>query len=187
MDEKIVAKGKIFELVQLPQKDGRVFEVARRAPGTRIIIANTERREVLLTKERRWEIDGWDYRLPGGKVFDTLDEFEAHRQNQGDILEAATAKAIEEARQEAGIDIVDPELVKKSSLGATVEWDLYIFAATNWRKNADGQDLQEDEQEGIEVAMYPFAQVEQMILNGDMQEDRVALVLLRWLKQQARV
>jgi len=57
MDEKIVAKGKIFELVQLPQKDGRVFEVARRAPGTRIIIADMERREVLLTKERRWEID----------------------------------------------------------------------------------------------------------------------------------
>jgi hypothetical protein len=86
--------------------------------------------------------------------------------------------------QEAGIDIFDPKLVKKSTLGATVEWDLYIFVATSWQKNADGQDLQEDERAGIEVAMYPFGQVEQMILSGDIQEDRVAMVLFRWLKQQ---
>lgn len=184
MDERIVAKGKIFELVQLPQKDGRVFEVARRAPGTRIIIADLHRREVLLTKEYRHELGTHDYRLPGGKVFDTLEEYDEHRKDDGDILAAATAKVIEEARQEAGIDVVSPTLVKKSSLGATVEWDLYIFAATEWRKNADGQDLQEDEQEGIEVKMYSFAQVEKMILDGNMQEDRVALVLLRWLKQQ---
>ena len=35
MEEYIIAKGKIFELVQTKQPDGRVFEVARRAPGVR--------------------------------------------------------------------------------------------------------------------------------------------------------
>jgi hypothetical protein len=37
MNEIIFAKGKIFELVHISQKDGRVFEVARRAPGVRLI------------------------------------------------------------------------------------------------------------------------------------------------------
>ena len=39
-DEVIYARGKLFELVQQKQPDGRVFEVARRAPGVRVIIAD---------------------------------------------------------------------------------------------------------------------------------------------------
>lgn len=185
MQERIIASGTMFELVQLPQKDGRVFEVARRAPGVRLIIADRNRRQVLLTKEHRRELDGWDYRLPGGKVFDSLDEFEAYRESGKDMVAAATAKAKEEAAEEAGIDVQALTLFKKSSLGATVEWDLYIFEATDWQLHPAGQNLKEDEQRGIEVKRYPYAEVEQMILRGDIQEDRIALVLLQWLKRQA--
>ncbi|HSX35413.1 MAG TPA: NUDIX domain-containing protein [Patescibacteria group bacterium] len=184
MSEEIFATGRIFELIQIPQPDGRIFEVARRAPGVRVIIADKTARKVLLTREHRWELDDWDFRLPGGKVFNSLDEFEKHRQSSDDIIDAAAAKAKEEAAEEAGIQINDVKLYKKSSLGATVEWDLYVFEATNWQPHPNGQDLKEDEVQGIDVQMYAYAEVEKMILDGKMQEERIALVLLRWLKQQ---
>jgi hypothetical protein len=40
----------------------------------RIIIQNEEKK-ILLTKEFRYELDAYDWRLPGGKVVDTLDEY----------------------------------------------------------------------------------------------------------------
>lgn len=183
MNEETIAKGKLFELVQLKQDDGRVFEVARRAPGVRLIIVSREAGKVLLTKEFRHELNDWDYRLPGGKVFDSLDEYEAHRASGDDILNAAIAKAKGEGAEEAGVDIKEVKLFKKSTLGATVEWDLFVFEATDWQPHADGQNLEHGEQ--IEADnWFTFEEAEQMILDGKMQEERIALILLQWLKQQ---
>lgn len=179
MNEEIIAKGKIFELVQLPQPDGRVFELARRAPGVRVIIADEENRKLLLTREFRRELDDWDYRLPGGKVFDTLDEYEQHRQSGDDILQAAVAKAKGEAAEEAAIAVDGVEHIATSTLGATVEWDLYVFAATGWSHKSDGQALEAGED--ISVGWYGYDEVKRMILDAKMQEDRIAMVLLRWL------
>ena len=177
--EDIVAKGRIFELVQTVQPDGRVFEVARRAPGVRVIIANKAKEQILLTKEFRQELSDWDYRLPGGKVYDTLDDYTISRQKGVDIVEVAKQKAIAEAAEEAGFAVEDVELVGKSTLGATVERDLYIMEATTWRNLGEqslerGEDISADE-------WFTFEQVEQMILEGKMQEERIALVLLRWI------
>ena len=184
MDEKIIAKGKLFELVQLSQKDGRVFELARRAPGVRVIIADKATKKLLLTKEFRRELKAWDYRLPGGKVFDTLDEYEVFRRTGKDILGPAEKKAKEEAAEEAGVSVNGVQLFRRSVLGVTIEWDLYIFEALDWKNRPGGQALEDGEQ--IEApAWYDFAEVEQMILDGRMQEERVALVLLQWLKLNA--
>ncbi len=184
MNEIIFSKGRIFELVHIPQTDGRIFEVARRAPGVRVIVADTRKRELLLTKEHRWELDAWDYRLPGGKVFDTLAEFDKHRKSGKDLAKVAQLKAQQEAAEEAGIDVTSLAFFKKSSLGATVEWDLYVFEATKWHTSKNGQNPKEDERRGIEVRMFPYAEVERMILAGAMQEERVALIILQWLKKQ---
>ncbi|HCR55665.1 TPA: hypothetical protein DIV49_01715 [Candidatus Saccharibacteria bacterium] len=184
MSEEIYAKGKLFELVHLPQADGRVFEVARRAPGVRVIIADKANKKVLLTKEFRKELDAWDYRLPGGKVFDTLEEYEAHRNSGDDILNAAIAKAKAEAAEEAGVTIAEVKFIAKSTLGATVEWDLYIFEAIDWHENEQGQALEAGEQ--IEAGQwFDFDEVERMALDGSMQEERIALALLRWVKALA--
>ncbi len=181
MSEEIAAKGKLFELVQLHQPDGRVFEVARRAPGVRLIIHKDGK--VLLTKEFRRELNANDYRLPGGKVFDSLDEYEAHRKSGDDILNAAVTKAKGEGAEEAGVDIKDLKLFKKSTLGATVEWDLYVFEVTDWQPHAEGQNLEEGEQ--IEADTWvTFAEAEEMIISGQMQEERIALILLQWLRAQ---
>lgn len=179
--EKVIAKGKIFELVQTEQSDGRVFEVARRAPGVRIIIADRALGRVMLTKEFRSELNAYDYRLPGGKVFDTLDEFEAHRAQGDIILDAAELKAKGEGAEEAGIDITKVELFRKSTLGATVEWDLYVFEAIEWTEHADGQQLEAGEE--IEAGnWFDYDEVERMILDGKLQEERIALILLQWIK-----
>ena len=181
MNEEIYAKGKLFELVHQMQPDGRVFEIARRAPGVRVIIADKTNKKVLLTKEYRNELNAWDYRLPGGKVFDTLDEYEAHRNSGDDILDAAKSKAKAEAAEEAGVTISDVELITKSTLGATVEWDLYIFEARDWHENEEGQALEVGEQ--IETGQwFSYEEVEELIVEGAMQEERVALALLRWIK-----
>lgn len=180
MAERIFAKGKLFELIHLKQDDGRIFEVARRAPGVRLIVADSENKKILLTKEYRQELGSWDYRLPGGKVFDSLDDFEAFRQSGKDILEAAKQQSINEAQQEAGVEINDLELYKKSVLGATVEWDLFVFETTDWQLSVHGQELEVGEK--IEADNWvSFKDAERMILDGKMQEERVALVLLQWL------
>lgn len=181
MSEQIFARGKLFELVHVAQPDGRVFEVARRAPGARVIIADLALKKVLLTKEFRQELQSYDFRLPGGKVFDSLAEYEQFRQSDPDIIEAAALKAKAEAQEEAGIAVEGIKFFKKSTLGATVEWDLYVFEATNWSAHEDGQSLEDGEQvEAVE--WYDFVRVEHMILRGEMQEERIALILLQWIK-----
>jgi ADP-ribose pyrophosphatase len=138
--------------------------------------------EILLTREFRSELNDWDYRLPGGKVFDTLEEFDTFRNSGGDIADAATNKAIAEGREEAGTDITAATLYKKSTLGATVEWDLFVFEVTEWQK-ADGQQLEAGEQ--IETDnWFGYDEARQMIMQGHMQEERVALILLQWLESQ---
>lgn len=182
MNEEIFAKGKLFELLHLKQDDGRVFEVARRAPGVRLIIHDKPAGKIMLTKEYRRELGEWDYRLPGGKVFDSLDEFEAFRESSEDIIEAAKTKAIEEAQQEAGVEIASLELYKKSVLGATVEWDLYVFETDNWQLSVEGQELEVGEK--IEADNWvSYDEARQMALNGSMQEERIALILLQWLEE----
>lgn len=183
MNEEIYAKGKIFELVQLQQPDGRMFEIARRAPGVRIIIADKANKKVLLTREFRHELGDYDYRLPGGKVFDTLDEFAAFRASGEDIVEAAKMQAINEAQQEAGVEIAELELYKKSVLGATVEWDLYVFEAGDWRLSVQGQELEVGEKIEADNWVH-YDEARRMILEGKMQEERIALVLLQWLETQ---
>lgn len=54
-----------------------LFEKARRAPGVRLIIVKEDK--ILLTREYRDEIKSFDYRLPGGKVFDKLSDYQKHQ------------------------------------------------------------------------------------------------------------
>ncbi len=185
VNEQIFARGKIFELVHETQPDGRVFETARRAPGVRLIIIDKEQKKILLTKEYRKELDAWDNRLPGGKVFDSLEEYDECRNTNNDILTAAIVKAKAEGLEEAGLVIKNLNLFQKSTLGATVEWDLFVFEVEDWSVAESGQQLEEGEQ--IEANNWVhYKQVKTMILKGGMHEGRIALVLLQWLSQQEK-
>lgn len=181
--EQIIFSGKLFEIAHIEQSDGRVFEIAQRAPGVRLIISDRANRQVLLTREYRHELGGYDYRLPGGKVFDSLAELHAWNEDGKDILDAAMAKAVGEGAEEAGIDIQNLSLYQVSTLGATVKWDLYVFDVTEWQPHEQGQQLEQGEDIRADM-WFSFAEAAQMIYDGQMQEDRVALILLKWLHAQ---
>ena len=69
-------KGTIWQVVQQQRPDGRLFELAKRSPGVRVLITDGDK--ILLNKERRHELDGgFDLRLPGGKVYDDIEAWVA--------------------------------------------------------------------------------------------------------------
>jgi ADP-ribose pyrophosphatase len=133
MNEKITYQGKIIEVVEREVIIGdktKIFELARRSPGVRLIIIKDD--TVYLSKEFRHEVQGYDFRLPGGKVFDTLVEFNEALSNNTDILESARNAAVKEVREEMGIITNNIELFHKSICGAIVEWDLYYFVISEF-------------------------------------------------------
>ncbi len=171
----IVFAGKIGEVIHTVQPDGRVFEKFSRPPGTRLIIVSSENK-ILISKEFREETGNFDLRLPGGKVCDTLEEYNKLRENSADILEAAKAGAIKEAREEAGIVVNDLELITIANAGATVEWDLYYFLVKDYEQHKDGQNLEEGEE--ISIVWMSIDEIKKAIELGQMQEWRSVGVLL---------
>lgn len=172
-------RGKIFEVIERVVADGgkeKTLEFARRSPGVRLIIPDNG--NILVTKEFRHEINGYDHRLPGGKVFDTLDEYRSMRDSGADITSAAREAAVKEAREEAGIDVKGLSLFHTSICGATIEWDLYYFVVSEFERTTQALEDGED----IAVEFVPSETAREMCLNGTMGEERSALVLLRFLR-----
>ena len=180
-EEKIVYQGKIIEVVQQgfgTGKDERIFEFARRSPGTRLIIP-TQDRKFLVTKEFRHELNDYDYRLPGGKVFDTLKEYNQFLKLGDDILGKAKIAAAKEALEEVGIIVKDMVHFSTSKAGATVVWDLFYFVVTEYEKHESGQHLERGE--NIEVMEITRDEAREICLDGRMKEDRSVAAVLRFL------
>ena len=178
--EKITYRGRMLEIVEQPMKIGEkevVFESARRAPGVRLIVPLPENK-ILLTREYRTYLNSYDFRLPGGKVIDSLDEYNTFLESKADIVEKAREAAIKEAREEVGILVSDLELFAVSKCGGSLEWDLYYFVVKSFRESV--QELEHGED--ITLAPTSRHEVRAMCLDGRIQEDRSALMLLRFLK-----
>lgn len=178
--EKITHQGKIIEVVQKEVKHDektQIFEFARRSPGTRLIIPKGD--NILLSKEWRHEINGYDYRLPGGKVYDSLEEYNKALELGKDINEAAKNAAKKEAKEEVGIEVKDITFFHRSICGATVVWDLFYFIVNDF--NQLSQELGEGED--ITIEEIERSKVKEMCLNGKISEERSALVLLRYLNK----
>lgn len=176
--EKIAYQGKIIEVVEKKvERNGKIqtFEFARRSPGTRLIIPKGGK--ILLSKEFRHELNGYDYRLPGGKVYNTLNEYNSALQQGADIHESAKNAAIKEAREEAGVDVMDISFFHRSICGATVTWDLFYFVVNSF----DEIPQQLEEGEDINVELVNHDRVKEMCLTGAISEERSALVLMRYL------
>jgi ADP-ribose diphosphatase len=142
LNERSVFSGKLGEVVQTVQPDGRVFERFRRPPGVRIVIISDGR--ILLTEEYRQETGNVDLRLPGGKVFDDKDSFAEAKRN-GWLNEAIEEAVVREAYEEVGIIVSRAELLTVAKAGATVEWDLYYFLVRDFDESPDGLNPEEGE------------------------------------------
>lgn len=179
-EEKIVYQWKIIEVVEQRMKiwtAEKTFEFARRSPGTRLIIVN-EKGEMLITKEWRSELENFDYRLPGGKVFDTLGEYNHALANNHELLAKAKQWAILEAREECGIQVLNLELFTISKCGATMVWDLYYFLVKEF-KMLENQKLWHWEH--IEVNRMDLDQVKKLCLSNQFSEERSAAVIMKYL------
>ena len=158
----------------------KVYEFARRSPGTRLIIVSPEQK-ILITKEYRPEIKAWDYRLPGGKVFNSLSEYNDFLKTGEDILIAAKAAAVIEAQEEVGLKVGRIKHFATSTCGATMRWDLFYFIITDYQtldKTAHGSG------ENIQTNWFSLIEAKNLALTGQMSEDRSAAVLLRYLFEQ---
>jgi len=172
--EEVKYSGKIIEVVQ--EKHGnKVFETARRSPGVRALIIGDSK--MLLSREWRNETKNYDFRLPGGKIFDTLEEFRKH--SNSDMVKFALDAVIKEVYEEVGLDAIKPKFIKISCAGATIKWDLYYFVIEEFSRNPRGQELEEGED--ISYDWYTFDQVKQFCLDGQIQEDRSVAVILTYL------
>ncbi|MSR87862.1 MAG: NUDIX domain-containing protein [Candidatus Zambryskibacteria bacterium] len=180
--DNIKYKGKMFEIFDREiEREGKrklTVEIARRSPGTRLIIAKGNK--ILLTKEYRHEIGEYDFRLPGGKVYESLEEYNAALESDANIMEAAKSGAIKEAWEEAGIKTRDVTFLQKSICGMTIVWELFYFLVNNF--DEDVQHLEEDED--IQVEWIDRDKAREMCLNGSMKEERSALVLLKYLENR---
>ena len=107
------------------------MNMVRRPPGIRAIIVNKKDKKILLSKEYRYELRKWDYRLPGGKVFDSLEEYKKALEN--DTVYKQVEKTVsKEVQEEVGIKVKNQSLIKVSLAGAGVVWDLFYYEITDF-------------------------------------------------------
>lgn len=184
-EEKVVYQWKIIEVVEQTMQIGdkqKVFEFARRSPGTRLIILN-DKKEILITKEYRNEVEKFDYRLPGGKVFDTLVEYNEALKTDANITEKAKEWATREAREECGLQIKNPELFAISKCGATVVWDLYYFVVMDFAQ-LESQELEHGE--FITLQWMSIDDVKKLCLSDEFSEERSCAVLMKFLAKNSK-
>jgi ADP-ribose pyrophosphatase len=184
-EEKVIFKGNHFEIVQQAMKIGEkevTFEHTQRSPGIRLIIIKNSK--ILLTKEWRNELNDFDWRLPGGKVFDSLEEHNKARKAKEDMIQHATNAAKKECKEETGH--IPKKIVHyhTTAPGALVRWDLYYFLVEESEEHQDGQQLGSGEV--IEVHWFTFDEVKEMCLKNEIKEDRSVSVLLRYLLGKER-
>lgn len=189
--EKTLFKEGIFEFVREEKSytiNGESKNIkrlfVRRPPGIRAIIVN-EKNEILLSKEYRYELELFDYRLPGGKVFDNLDDYKKAIE-ENDVLENVYKTVAKEVKEEVGISIKNPTLYTVSHAGSSVVWDLYYFIIKDYEIISDGQELEENEIIDGFVWKSPD-EVIKMCLDKQIHEERTIGVLLSYILKNKEV
>lgn len=169
--------------------DGKIksFEFACRSPGVRTLLTDGD--SVLMTKEWREESNRWDFRLPGGKMFDTIEEynqFMSKLPSEKELLEVAQKAAQKEVSEECNIKISldNFKQVHISKCGGTVEWDLHYFIAKMDEIPTISSNVISEESESIQTYPLSFKKVKQLCLDGSVSEDRTVGFLLKFLEKR---
>jgi ADP-ribose pyrophosphatase len=182
LGDKVLYSGRLIDVASRTlrvEKHGKVteysIEVARRPPGVRLIVSRDSK--YLLLKEFRSELARWDYRLAGGKVFESQADHLAFKSSGKDIEEKLTNAAFLEGKEELGISIEVATLLRKSSAGATIDWDLYFFRVDSFVALESGP--QPESTELLTVEWHDPSSILRLIEDGNFSEDRSIGVLLQ--------
>ena len=174
--------GSIIEVLHQKMKIGnevRIFEKARRSPGVRIMIVENNR--MLIIKEYRTELEDWDFRIPGGKVFDTLEDYKSALESGENMLKMAVEAAKKEVLEETGLVVENINYFRTSGTGGpTVEWDMFYFVADEFCESKNGQTLEPGE--NITCRWMDFEDVRKMCIDGSIKEDRTVANILRYFQ-----
>ena len=178
--------GKVFrivnQLVKMNDGENVIFEYAERSPGVRILVTNEEK--VLLTKEWRAELSDWDYRLPGGKVFESITDYlDFKNKCDLDINKQCLLAARRELKEETELNIELSAFTKFyiSKAGATVNWDLHYFLVRIPIQDIKRKEIVTDEGEQTITYWKSFEEVEKLCIEEKIKEDRTVAVLLKYL------
>lgn len=168
--------GRIFQLT----RNEKGWELATRPPGTRLLILRQGETmpEMLITKEFRQSFNDYDYRLPGGKVVDTLDEYLAL--DSDEAIYAKIEEAVHrESLEEAGIKPHSMTLYQSTRQDATVQWNLYFMLIEDFEEV--GQQANDYEEEEIHPHWMPLDEVFRLCMEGHVQENRSRAVLYDYI------
>lgn len=184
--EKSVFNNGFFEFLETEEEfnvDGECKKIkrtmVRRPPGIRALIVDKEKKQILLSKEFRYELNDWDFRLPGGKVFDSLEEYKESL-THNDVLENVEKTVPKEVLEEVGLIAHNPKLLKVSKDGAGVIWDLYYYEITDYEVSENGPQLEENEIiDGFVWKSYE--EVIELCIKKEIHEDRTIGVLLSYI------
>ncbi len=181
-EPRIKSHGRLGAIIEFPMLvdsgEGYVeknFEQFVRPPGTRIIAVKDEK--IFLQKEHRLEAkNGFDWRLPGGKVVDSFEEYEKYigKEMPEDIIIAAGKRELEE---EANLTAKSLRIFKKSRCGASVEWDLYYIIA---EEIESAEHIHDEGEEITDRKWFSYTEIMTMCQNGDIDEDRTIATLYQY-------
>lgn len=185
--ERSIFNNGFFEFLETEEEhiikgDKKVIkrQMVRCPPGIRALIINkTNKKKILLSKEFRYELDKWDYRLPGGKVFDSLESYKKSISG-GDVLEHVDATVKKEVLEEIGLIVKSQKLIKVSHAGAGVIWDLFYYEVDDYEVSNTGAKLEENE--FVDGYVFKtFDEIIKMCENHEINEDRTVGVLLSYI------
>ncbi len=178
-EERVVFKSRLFAIARTPMRkdDGTIvyFEKVIRGPGVRVLIEKESK--ILIAKEYRYEFEGYDFRLPGGKLFEDIDSY---LKNKGsDILKKAKRTAEKECLEETGWIVKIKKHLYTTNKSATIDLPLYYLSAepVEQKNNSEYKEYGED----IEVLWKTKKEVLNMCLKGLIREEMTAAFLIRYL------
>ncbi len=173
---RVVFNGILGQVLQNGSK-----EYYRRPPGVRAIVDTGE--GLIIQREKRDYLKRkWDYRIPGGKSFDSLvDWVEDHAKVEMYYLHEAI---FNELQQEVGIiaKITSSTQHYLSESSASVEHDLHYFVITEFE---EGEAMPQHD-EVIEKLKLSYKEVFNLLLDGDFSEDRTRAILFQYLLTQKK-